>query len=470
MSFRVLTVVGLVFVIGAFCLAGAATAESITECIVTETNIDCTERSVVTVPVSFGVTRNLEVLWTNPSTGISQTAQVEISKTQPRLFYPANPLHTVSYFPVEDPQPFEVNRPVECVSPNPLSQCFMAEEGPGIGGTCHCFNPGEVIFEGYELEGYGESFDVKLKVTQGSEQHTVKLNPANSNSGSVFYASLHDTSYMGSFDFRVALVDGGGRYASAPDLTNSILYIPVSPAGHPMVVNSSDNMLLVPREETTQDGRTCNRVGVGVEAFEAWVKAGAVGTCLEGQLFHKHHADLDALLLDSDFNARFLVSAKRPFKGSMDFYPGIPLERRLHYKVPEIAFTQVVLTLPRLDSPLTEVRTESQGIIQEARVKTFEALSNQGLLVVNIKNAGNFPTDYEVGVGECTMLIMGWGPNRGVSIPAQARTLAPDEEAELNFEVRALEDLETSNECLVTLRSPSGKEYDDVWVRFDTVK
>jgi len=470
MSFRVLTVVGLVFVIGAFCLTGAATAESITDCIVTDVDLDCTERSVVTVPVSFGVTRNLEVLWTNPSTGISETAQVEISKTQPRLFYPANSLHMVSYFPVEDPQPFEVKRPEGCVSPNPLSQCFMAAEPPGKGGTCHCFNPGEVIFEGYELEGYGESFDVELKVTQGSEQHTVTLNPANSNSGSVFYASFHDTSYIGTFDFRVALVDGGGRYASAPDLTNSILYIPVSPADHPMVVNSNNNMLLVPREEMTQDGRTCNRVGVGVEAFEAWVKAGAAGTCLEGQLFHKHHADLDALLLDADFNARFLVSAKRPFKGSMDFYLGTPVERRMLFKVPEIAFTQVVLTLPQLTWPMTEIRTESQGIILEARVKTFEALSNQGLLVVSIKNIGDFQTDYEVGVGRCTMLINGWGANSGISIPAQARTLAPDEEAELNFEIRAVMDLETSNECMVSLKSPSGKVYDDVWVRFDTVK
>ena len=82
---------------------------------------------------------------------------------------------------------------------------------------------------------------------------------------------------------------------------------------------------------------------------------------------------------------------------------------------------------------------------------------------VNIKNIGNFKTNYIVTVTECTMNLL-------KSIPAQARTLDVDEEETLRFDVFTLYNMDTSNECLCTMKSPAGKVYDEVWVRFDTEK
>lgn len=458
MNLRISTGISLLFAMGALCFAGGATATEITSCLQTDTGIDCEERSVFTIPVTFGVTRSLEVF----ETDLAEPVELELSKSQPLLFYPLSYLHTVAYYPTENPLPFEVKKAEECtLTPN----CFLAEGNKGSGGTCHCFDPGELTFHGYEIGGYGESFDVKLKMVQGSESHTAMLNPADA--PTAFYATKHDTEYMGTFDLRVSLVGEGGRYASAPDLANYLLYIPAAPADHAMVTGYQDNLLLVPREETTQDGRECNRVGVDVEAFEAWVEAGVLGTCLDGQLFHKHNADLQELVVNPDYNTRYLVSGKRPFRGSMSFIAG--MSKRLVYQVPEIAYSQVALDLPR--TTLKEIWTDSKGIILDASVKTFESLSNQGLMVVNIKNIGDFRTDYLVEVGKCTMNISGTGRTRGISIPAQARTLGPQDELELSFEIRTIHNLDTpNNECLVTLKSSTGKIYDDMWVKFDTKK
>jgi hypothetical protein len=56
------------------------------------------------------------------------------------------------------------------------------------------------------------------------------------------------------------------------------------------------------------------------------------------------------------------------------------------------------------------------------------------------------------------------------AIPSQARTLGPDDEVTLKFDVTTRHNLETTNEFLVTLKAPHGKVYDKVWVIFDTKK
>ena len=83
---------------------------------------------------------------------------------------------------------------------------------------------------------------------------------------------------------------------------------------------------------------------------------------------------------------------------------------------------------------------------------------------VTIRNIGDFKTDYIVTVTQGTMNIL-------KATPAQARTLGPYDEADLIFDLWTYRaNLETSNEVLVSLKSPKGKVYDDVLVRFDTDK
>ncbi|MHC4687322.1 MAG: immunoglobulin-like domain-containing protein [Planctomycetota bacterium] len=65
---------------------------------------------------------------------------------------------------------------------------------------------------------------------------------------------------------------------------------------------------------------------------------------------------------------------------------------------------------------------------------------------------------------------MAGNSGHGWAIPSQARTLGPDDEVTLKFDVTTRHNLETTNEFLVTLRAPHGKVYDKIWVVFDTKK
>ncbi len=56
------------------------------------------------------------------------------------------------------------------------------------------------------------------------------------------------------------------------------------------------------------------------------------------------------------------------------------------------------------------------------------------------------------------------------AIPAQARILEPQEQATLYFDINTAYNLDSTNECLMSLKSPTGRLYDEILVKFDTLK
>ena len=110
-----------------------------------------------------------------------------------------------------------------------------------------------------------------------------------------------------------------------------------------------------------------------------------------------------------------------------------------------------VVTLELHLDTVKVVATESPGIIREAYVSG--ALDQ---LVVEIQNIGDIRTDYMVTVTET--------PAHVARIPAQARVLEPAERATLEFDIVSSTGLEPDEELTVTLRSSTGRVYDQVVV------
>ena len=82
---------------------------------------------------------------------------------------------------------------------------------------------------------------------------------------------------------------------------------------------------------------------------------------------------------------------------------------------------------------------------------------------VEFQNFGDLNTTYVVSVTECTQ-------NIDLAIPQQSRTLEPMDKANLKFEINTTYNLDTTSQCLVSLKSTTGRLYDSVWVLFDTEK
>jgi hypothetical protein len=467
------------------------------DCILDEGSLECEEKMVVTVPVSFGLSQTMDAVTVSASgmdvesTALEETVRIEITKSVPVLNYPLTYFHTVSYYPheqvlkepdmtgpcfrcIDTPDAncptcgwtYQGNKKVKhsqgfCVHDILDSSCswwrgkeiFGPHPNEAPFSTSHCLRMGEVYFHGYEIGEFIKSYEINIKITKGSDIQELTLSPADP-----LFVSL-DTDLV---KVKAQLVGDMDEYQGPVELDNYILYIPAAPDGHPMVTDYQNNMLLVPREELSKDGGELDKVGISFYKFRTQAGNWAVsqaGDGLHNQLFHKHNSDLQILVLNPQAETTYLVHGKRDFKGSMSFKTG--MEKILQHKITSINSSLVSLTMDEADIKI--INTQSTGIIKEASVKTFTSLSDEGNMNVVIRNEGAHPADYIVTVTECNMNILN-------AIPAQARSLNPQKEVTLNFDVFTQYNLDTTNRCLCTLTSPTGFEYDKIWVVFDTKK
>ncbi len=469
-------------------LATRVSTAEIEDCLVNESGFHCDAKVVLSTDVSYGIQTTFETVTTTTiqvdgePVDIEETINIEIEKSIPTLTYPLRFLHTVAYYPHE-----EVIR-----TAHPLSgcSCQCAESIPDLQGFCsikntfdlqygdaacagwrgeeligqpattdqpyataHCLKMGELYYNGYEICEPAEYYEITANLTKGEQTHNFLLSPADP-----FYA----VSQPGGFKLKAELLGNLEKYKSVPDLSNYILYIPASPDTHPMVQDYQHNMLLLPREELSKDGSELDKVGISYYAFRKLAANASVseaGDGLHNQLFHKQNADLQKLMMNPDAETEYLVHGKKKFKESMDFQSG--MKKVLQYTVPEINYSQMAISM-NLDT-VKVVSTESLGIIVSADVQTFTSMTDDGTLEVDIQNYGDLETDYVVTVTN---------PNTNIvhAIPAQARILAPMEQATLKFDIHTAFNLDTTNQVLVQLKSHTGRLYDEVFVMFDTNK
>ncbi len=443
----------------AYC--GGITDAEITQCLIRGNVITCEEVQGVVLGVSPGELNVLEML----TNGGSEEVRLEITKRLPQMKYPLLYRHTVPYYPWEEA--ICVKRP-HCVDAPDATDptCGWQEEGgeriEGSQGFCcdttaRCLRPGDVTFHGYEIGPARTSYEVKIKIIEGSEEHTFALSPANRG-----YATEYDGNYAGTLTLKAELLGEFAGVEAPPVLENYMLYVPAGPQGHSMVVDYQNHLLLVPREETSLDGSECNKVGTSYKAFrsqKAFRDTREIGDCLHNQLFQKHNSDLQKLSVNPEDETTYLVHGMRKFKDAMEFKAG--MERMLEYSPASDEPSLIALTMDIAE--LKHIQTESNGIIMTAEIEEFESFSRKGTLKAEIKNVGAYPADYIVTVTKCTMNVV--RPN-----PQKTITLNVDDVNELSFDLYTNYNLDTSNECLVSLKGPHGKTYDKVWVRFDTKK
>jgi hypothetical protein len=164
--------------------------------------------------------------------------------------------------------------------------------------------------------------------------------------------------------------------------------------------------------------------------------------------------------MDPTAEATYLVQGIRAFgEATLSRAPGL---RVLVHEPPEIQNTVVAVTMDA--TTLKNIDTESLGVIRSAEVRTFKSHTRNGTMEVDIENVGDLKTDYVVAITECNQNVV-------PAIPAQARVLQPSQTAILKFPIytNGGRTNETTNQCLATLRSPTGRIYDSVTVVFDTI-
>jgi hypothetical protein len=501
----VLTAVFVICAMAAISQAAPIAITNATECVNSDGEINCNGKSIITVPVSFGLPQYLDVAVIITAPGnegepqpLEESRRVEITKSVPQLMYPLRYFHTVAYAPHEEVRkvPHFISGCPGCTacadenSPTcgwtlnaagariPYSQGFCSiksleelEHGgcslwrgeellgeqasiDNLFSTGHAMRLGWIFFEGYEIGEYIKSYEITVRIYNGDNlEYQFTLSP-----NKPYYISPGNSS----LPIKAVLVGDMDPYEGATELNNYILYIPVSPESHPIVQDYAHNMLLVPREEVSKDGGEPDKVGVSFHTFRLLgsdCKVSEAGDGLANQLYNKHNSDIQKLVTNPNAETTYLVSGKKAFKGSMNFTAGMP--KVLVRNINQINNSLVSLTVDKAE--VGTIENEATGWIKQAYVNPFSSMSNDGRLAVTIQNVGNIRGSYIVSVTDAIADILN-------AIPAQARTLNPSEEATLYFDVSAVQNVDAEHRVDVTMRLTTGKVVDNVVVFFDTRK
>jgi hypothetical protein len=485
-------------------IAEQGLSSGVLSCLDNGDEVKCKRKMLMNVEVSYGIRALLDVVYVDTAGDINHVSEnplspairFEIIKDKPKYVYPMRYLHMVPYNPyeevrkipnseagvsscidaaVENPscgwtlnaagnkipysQGFCNNRELSFLETyRPDSSLWRGEEILGSRSTltnsfsiAHCLKQGPVFYDGYEIDPPRRSYNINTKVMSGinlwhdiivspdAPEHFIKAGPI-----------------QGQHDVSLKLIGEAAPLIAPPDLSNYILYVPVSPLDHPLVQDWKNNILLVPREMVTADGSECNKVGVSFEAFRNQIASlTEAGDCLANQLYNLHQEDLALLTSNPNAETKYLLSGKKKPRLSSD-------RLSLVAESPEISYSTVAIIL---DQPanIASVTHDAIGYTATAYVKDFTSMSKNGTLVAVVANGGKVRGDFIVGVTRCQPDIVG-------AIPSKAVTLDPNESTELSFDIATSMNRDDNHYCWVELRSSSGKSYDEVQVFFDTKK
>ena len=429
---------------------------------------------------------------------------LNVSKSEPTWSYPLRYLHTVDYAPREELIKVPNSRPgiPACVDssdanvtptcgwqldgggkPIPDSQGFCSnrdlltlktnsdpqgwwrgEKELGVQSTqansfsiAHCLRESGVSYRGYEIDPPVREFAINIDVYDGDGTTLTLLRSLSLTPDKPRAADDPATPHQLQATLPVK------EFAPAPPLNLSgyILYVPSGPANDPKVLDWTNNLLLLPREMVSRDGRDCDKVGTGYSAFRgeaSTVATSGAGACLGNQLQQLQAADQARLAASPNAETDYLLSGKKMFK------PGLAemaaLERpALLLKSPELVNTTVGLEMD--PGFIRLVTNDAVGWIKDAMVSPYPSLTREGVMSVTVENVGTSTTNYTVTVTDCSPAIEAVSP--------LSQTVAAGASVTLNFPLRSSSDMNGSHYCYLYLSNPlTARVYDNVKVYFDT--
>ncbi|KAF2076654.1 hypothetical protein CYY_002024 [Polysphondylium violaceum] len=248
------------------------------------------------------------------------------------------------------------------------------------------------------------------------------------------------------------------------DLQSSILYEDFDGKKIVFARASTDPISALPIVNSTMiledsffdlSGLTCNKIGVSYGAFQNQPNrcAAAFNSCLNNQLSDYYSEDLERV--KKGLKPKYLIFGL----GQVGV---VEIEKYRHlsvqYAQPHTTLLSIVVTADDLQF----VVNISPGKIIRADVKTFEAMSIDGTLTVDIKNIGTIHADYIIAVVNCTIGI--------AAVPYQQSTIQPNSVASFKFDIRTISEIPMEAFCYVDLSNELGDLLDSVKVLFNVTE
>jgi len=317
--------------------------------------------------------------------------------------------------------------------------------------SASCLRWGKRWYQGYYISPARLSYNAAIRI--------LRPDLAGKYSGEVLKLSPATPNVASKDGNIIASVEGDFRPPSSNwDLSNQVLMVPAYPYDDERVQGGVKNWGIVPKYDITDDGRECDKIGVSFSAFrnQPMKCSQRAGSCLNNQLDARHEkAELrrKGLLPASDSSSEsFFID---------DFGLSFLKDRDYAYLVHEII--EVQSSIVRLEIVADDIRfiqAVSPGVFDVAYIETFEAMSREGVLNVQIRNTGAVQSAYTVTIPTCSVGIH--------EIPAQYTTLCAGCSGSFKIRVMTMFTTDKSSTCQVVLLDSQSRETDVAVVYFNT--
>jgi hypothetical protein len=305
---------------------------------------------------------------------------------------------------------------IDTTSRNRGSSCGFLNLGSGS-ATAHCLRFDSLWYSAYEIKKYRINYLIEISVTYKNENNISSFeisskNISSNNSNNFTQEKINNTNQnfitekislspsntisMSSEKNIIARLIGDFQPPTPPnDYSIYYLVTPSYPESHSMVLEGPINWMIIPRNYFTLDGRDCDKIGVSYFAFRSQGGASTgcnlkVGECLHNQIYDYYIEDIQRL--SAGKNVKYLMSQDKSTK--YDFFSESKETKKFAYKLEGVFNSLINLEINADD--IKYVTNVSTGQIDYLNINTFESLSNDGYLEMQITNSGSLTAQFSV--------------------------------------------------------------------------
>ncbi|CCW64758.1 unnamed protein product [Phytomonas sp. EM1] len=325
-----------------------------------------------------------------------------------------------------------------------------------------CLRHSKDWYDGYNIGPYLVDYRIRLTLSQQIGSIIPHNSSFPTNLKTVLLLSpTESVASSEEFDVIAKMVGSLSPDAQPLDLTHHIFLSPLVGTGSDRVEAGSAEWMILDQSLVTLDGRTCDKVGVGYEAFATQSDAcrRAFGSCLNSQIDDYRAMDMKAIA--SGGKGKYMVNSFGNFSLQRSTNT-TSSDNTLYLRYTASVSTPVLIILTLSADHLRYIESVSPGVILDARVSQDEVTVNtKGTeIITKIKNTGIVTSRFTVSV-KCTENVF--------PILEQVIFLAALEVRELHYDLNVESvDKNGTSFCEVILKGAQGHVEDKKKVVFKT--
>ncbi|KRX06003.1 hypothetical protein PPERSA_01081 [Pseudocohnilembus persalinus] len=299
--------------------------------------------------------------------------------------------------------------------------CSFLNIGSGS-AMAYCLNYDELWYSAYTIGSYYYYYEIDIDIKTIDPKTGKTISTETLQLGTESSVSHNEDNTI------LAKIIGDFTPINTPQtLSNYYLLKPTTPSSHHKVKAGKSGWMFIDKSLVTLDGSECNKIGVGYSAFK----------------------------YESNKNPEYLISGFGNFQSG-----ALSSGKTILYQTVKGTMATMI-TLEMNADNITWTTILGAGSIDYVKINDFEALSNNGIMKIQITNVGNLASEFNI-VYNCSTYIN--------SITTDSIYLASFETYIYEKKIQTSKEESETNSCTINLQDTNGNLLDRYDVDFNTTQ